>query len=162
MVVLQGVGPIIFGVLHLPIRPCQERPPAIYGHFCLVPRVSVNDRYYCMSICRCAMIGQLPCRGTCLEPRLSFMAGTTVCVSVRRVMLWSTVSVAYLTVDPLSVGGAVWPADVHASLPGSLGQGGCHLQLQDGKEDEGCSSRSNARQRHGGGASYNQNPSTLQ
>ena len=36
---------IIFGVLHLPIRPCHERPPAMYGHFCL--RVSVHDRYYC-------------------------------------------------------------------------------------------------------------------
>ena len=31
----------------LPIRPCDERPPAMYGHFCLVPRVSVHDRYYC-------------------------------------------------------------------------------------------------------------------
>ena len=39
---------IIFGVLHLPIRPCHERPPAMYGHFCLVPRVSVHDRYYCI------------------------------------------------------------------------------------------------------------------
>ena len=38
-------------------------------------------------------------------------------------MLWSIVLVVHLTVDPLSVGGAVWPADVHASLPGSLGQG---------------------------------------
>ena len=39
---------IIFGVPRLPIRPCDERPPAMYGHFCLVPRVSVHDRYYCM------------------------------------------------------------------------------------------------------------------
>ena len=31
-----------------PIRPCDERPPAMYGHFCLVPRVSVHDRYYCI------------------------------------------------------------------------------------------------------------------
>ena len=38
---------IIFGVPRLPIRPCDERPPAMYGHFCLVPRVSVHDRYYC-------------------------------------------------------------------------------------------------------------------
>ena len=39
---------IIFGVPHLPIRPCDERPPALYGHFCLVPTVSVHDRYYCI------------------------------------------------------------------------------------------------------------------
>ena len=32
----------------LPVRPCDERPPAMYGHFCLVPRVSVHDRYYCI------------------------------------------------------------------------------------------------------------------
>ena len=38
---------IIFGVPCLPIRPCDERPPPMYGHFCLVPRVSVHDRYYC-------------------------------------------------------------------------------------------------------------------
>ena len=38
---------IIFGVPRLPVRPCDERPPAMYGHFCLVPRVSVQDRYYC-------------------------------------------------------------------------------------------------------------------
>ena len=38
---------IIFGVPRLPIRTCHERPPAMYGHFCLVPRVSVHDRYYC-------------------------------------------------------------------------------------------------------------------
>ena len=41
---------IIFGVPHMPIRPCDERPPAMYGHFCLVPRVSVHDRYYCIYI----------------------------------------------------------------------------------------------------------------
>ena len=35
---------------NLPIRPSDERPPAMYGHFCLVPRVSVHDRYYCKSI----------------------------------------------------------------------------------------------------------------
>ena len=38
---------IIFGVNRLPVRPCDGRPPAMYGHFCLVPRVSVHDRYYC-------------------------------------------------------------------------------------------------------------------
>ena len=44
---------IIFGVPRLPIRPCDERPPAMYGHFCLVPRVSVHDRYYCRYIIVC-------------------------------------------------------------------------------------------------------------
>ena len=43
---------IIFGVPRLPIRPCDERPPAMYGHFCLVPRVSVHDRYYCINNCQ--------------------------------------------------------------------------------------------------------------
>ena len=38
---------VVFGVPRLPIRPCDERPPAMYRHFCLVPRVSVHDRYYC-------------------------------------------------------------------------------------------------------------------
>ena len=42
---------IIFGVPRLPIRPCDKRPPAMYGHFCLVPRVSVHDRYYCTFKC---------------------------------------------------------------------------------------------------------------
>ena len=32
---------------NVPIRPSDERPSAMYGHFCLVPRVSVHDRYYC-------------------------------------------------------------------------------------------------------------------
>ena len=32
----------------LPTGPSDERPPAMYGHFCLVPRVSVHDRYYCI------------------------------------------------------------------------------------------------------------------
>ena len=32
---------------NVPIRPSDERPPAMYGHFCLVPGVSVHDRYYC-------------------------------------------------------------------------------------------------------------------
>ena len=40
---------IIFSVPRLPVRPCDERPPAMYGHFCLVPRVSVHDRYYCIT-----------------------------------------------------------------------------------------------------------------
>ena len=37
------------GVLRLapPTRRSDERPPVMYGHFCLVPRVSVHDRYYC-------------------------------------------------------------------------------------------------------------------
>ena len=26
----------------------DQRPPAMNGHFCLVPRVSVHDRYYCI------------------------------------------------------------------------------------------------------------------
>ena len=34
----------------MPIGPSDERPPAMYGHFCLVPRVSVHDRYYCTQI----------------------------------------------------------------------------------------------------------------
>ena len=33
--------------LNVPIRPSDERPTGLYGHFCLVPRVSVHDRYYC-------------------------------------------------------------------------------------------------------------------
>ena len=33
--------------LALPTRPSDEPPPVIYGHFCLVPRVSLNDRYNC-------------------------------------------------------------------------------------------------------------------
>ena len=33
---------------NVPIRPSDERPLAMYGHFCLVPRVSVHDRYYCI------------------------------------------------------------------------------------------------------------------
>ena len=34
----------------LSIRPSDERPPAMYGHFCLVPSVSGHDRYYCSII----------------------------------------------------------------------------------------------------------------
>ena len=33
---------------NVPIHPSDERPPAMYGDFCLVPRVSVHDRYYCI------------------------------------------------------------------------------------------------------------------
>ena len=41
---------IVQGVLRLapPARPSDERPPVMYGHFCLVPRVSVHERYYCI------------------------------------------------------------------------------------------------------------------
>ena len=42
----------------LPIRPSDERPPAMYGHFCLVPRVSVHDRYYCT--CLTAELRRVP------------------------------------------------------------------------------------------------------
>ena len=40
----------MFGVPRLLVRPCEERPPAMYGHFCLVQRVSVHDRYYCTTL----------------------------------------------------------------------------------------------------------------
>ena len=33
-----------------PTRPSDERPPVMCGHFCLVPRVSVHGRYYCICI----------------------------------------------------------------------------------------------------------------
>ena len=36
---------------NVPIRPSDERPPAMCGHFCLAPRVSVHDRYYCINKC---------------------------------------------------------------------------------------------------------------
>ena len=42
----------MFGVPRLPVRPCDERPPAMYGHFCLVQRVSVHDRYYCSPVAK--------------------------------------------------------------------------------------------------------------
>ena len=29
-------------------RPSDERSPVMYGHFCLIPRVSVHGRYYCI------------------------------------------------------------------------------------------------------------------
>ena len=35
---------------NVPIRPSDEWPPAMCGHFSLVPRVSVHDRYYCILI----------------------------------------------------------------------------------------------------------------
>ena len=43
---------VVQGVLRLapPTRPSDERPPVMYGHFCLVPRVSVHERYYCTRI----------------------------------------------------------------------------------------------------------------
>ena len=45
MIVLCSIARcIIFGVPRLPVRPCDERPPAMYGHFCLVLRVSVHVR----------------------------------------------------------------------------------------------------------------------
>ena len=48
VIVLCSIGRcVIFGATRMPVRPCDERPPAMYGHFCLVPRVSVHDRYYC-------------------------------------------------------------------------------------------------------------------
>ena len=34
-------------VVHPP-RPSDERPPVMYGQFCLVPRVSAHRRYYCI------------------------------------------------------------------------------------------------------------------
>ena len=42
---------VVHGVMclaqpHTP-RPSDERPPVMYGHFWLVPRVSVHRRYYC-------------------------------------------------------------------------------------------------------------------
>ena len=49
--------PAVYGhVINVPIHfkvvihPSDERPPAMYGQFCLVPRVSVHDRYYCTRI----------------------------------------------------------------------------------------------------------------
>ena len=43
---------IILGGPRLPIRPCDERPPATYGQFCLVPRVStvVWHLFYCTDV----------------------------------------------------------------------------------------------------------------
>ena len=38
---------ITFGAACPFTRPSDQRPPAMYGHFCLVPRVSAHDRYYC-------------------------------------------------------------------------------------------------------------------
>ena len=39
---------VIFGVLRLPTGPSDERPPVMLGHFCLIPKVTVHDRYYCI------------------------------------------------------------------------------------------------------------------
>ena len=49
---IAGSDEVVQRVLCLapPTRPSDERPPVMYGHFCLVPRVSVHDRYYCMYI----------------------------------------------------------------------------------------------------------------
>ena len=41
-VVVQGVSR-----LAPPTRPFDGRPPVMNGHFCMDPRVSVHDRYYC-------------------------------------------------------------------------------------------------------------------
>ena len=42
---------VVHGVMCLaqphPPRPSDERPPVMYGHFCLVPMVSDHRRYYC-------------------------------------------------------------------------------------------------------------------
>ena len=41
---------VVQGLLRLapPTRPSDERPPVMYGHICLIPRVSVYDTYYCI------------------------------------------------------------------------------------------------------------------
>ena len=45
---IAGLDVVVQGVLRLapPTRPSDERPPVMYGHLCLVLRVSVLDRYY--------------------------------------------------------------------------------------------------------------------
>ena len=48
---------------NVPIRPSDERPPAMYEHSCLVPRVSVHDRYYCTLIV--LMVSQIILNSTC-------------------------------------------------------------------------------------------------
>ena len=40
---------VVHGVMCL-ARPSDERPPVMYGHFCLVPRVSAHRRYYCICL----------------------------------------------------------------------------------------------------------------
>ena len=47
---IAGGDVVVQGALRLapPNCPSDERPPVMYGHFCLVPRVSVHDRYYCI------------------------------------------------------------------------------------------------------------------
>ena len=51
---IAGGDVVVYGALRLapPNRPSDERPPVMYGHFCLVPRVSVHDRYYCSQLLR--------------------------------------------------------------------------------------------------------------
>ena len=59
---------VMFGVPRLPVRPCDERPPAIYGHFCLVQRVSVHDRYMIVQLmaelCRLSLVFHAYCNGS--------------------------------------------------------------------------------------------------
>ena len=64
---------IIFGVPRLPIRPCDERPPAMYEHFCLVPMVSVHDRYYCSSYSGIAFSGVWHI--TCIQREMPVIIG---------------------------------------------------------------------------------------
>ena len=49
---IAGGDVVVQDVLRLapPTRPSDERPPVMYGPVCLVPRVSVHDRYYCILI----------------------------------------------------------------------------------------------------------------
>ncbi len=48
LVVVGYLPVVVQGVLRLaPLAsPSDVRPPVMYGHFCLVPRVSIHDRYY--------------------------------------------------------------------------------------------------------------------
>ena len=39
---------------------CDERSPAMYGHFCSAWKVSVHCRYYCMQLCRSLTLFLLP------------------------------------------------------------------------------------------------------
>ena len=45
---IAGGDVVVQGVLRLArsTRRSDERPPVMYGHFCLVQNVSVHDRYY--------------------------------------------------------------------------------------------------------------------
>ena len=63
----------IFGVLRLPIRPCDEWPPVMYGHFCLLPLVAnVDYKYSRTRYCR-PTIHRAPVMygHFCLVPRVS-------------------------------------------------------------------------------------------